>query len=99
MTGYTVHTGTSIKFSDGWDKVFAKAAKKKSPATKGAAKKTTAKKASASKSELARNAASLTTGQAGVCYDEAARRVIVRRERRFRDLVLEAKPLPDAPPP
>ena len=36
MTGYTVHTGTSIKFSDGWDKVFAKAAKKKSPATKGA---------------------------------------------------------------
>ncbi len=36
---------------------------------------------------------------AGVCYDEAARRVIVRRERRFRDLVLEAKPLPDAPPP
>ncbi len=52
MTGYTVHTGTSIKFSDGWDKVFAKAAKKKSPATKGAAKKTTAKKASASKKAM-----------------------------------------------
>ena len=34
MTGYTVHTGTSLKFSDGWDKVFAKGAKKKSPATK-----------------------------------------------------------------
>jgi len=35
----------------------------------------------------------------GVSYDETARRVVVRRERRFRDLVLEAKPLPDAPPP
>ena len=34
-----------------------------------------------------------------VGYDESARRVIVRRERRFRDLVLEAKPLPDPPPP
>jgi len=34
-----------------------------------------------------------------VIYDEAARRVVVRRERRFRDLVLDAKPLPDAPPP
>jgi len=33
-----------------------------------------------------------------VIYDEAARRVVVRRERRFRDLVLDAKPLPDAPP-
>jgi ATP-dependent helicase HrpB len=34
----------------------------------------------------------------GVIYDEAARRVVVRRERRFRDLVLEAKPTADAPP-
>jgi ATP-dependent helicase HrpB len=33
-----------------------------------------------------------------VIYDEAARRVVVRRERRFRDLVLEAKPTADAPP-
>jgi ATP-dependent helicase HrpB len=35
----------------------------------------------------------------GVVYDETARRVIVRRERRFRDLVLDAKPTADAPPP
>jgi ATP-dependent helicase HrpB len=35
----------------------------------------------------------------GVVYDETARRVVVRRERRFRDLVLEAKPTADAPPP
>lgn len=34
-----------------------------------------------------------------VTYDESARRVIVRRERRFRDLVIEAKPGPDVPPP
>ena len=23
MTGYTVHTGTSLKFSEGWDRIFA----------------------------------------------------------------------------
>lgn len=22
MTGYTVHTGSTVKFSDGWDRVF-----------------------------------------------------------------------------
>jgi hypothetical protein len=44
MTGYTVHTGTSIKFSDGWDKIFAKGAKKKAPNTKAGAKKATADK-------------------------------------------------------
>jgi hypothetical protein len=44
MTGYTVHTGSSVKFSDGWDKIFAKGAKKKVPSTKAAAKKTPAKK-------------------------------------------------------
>ncbi len=34
----------------------------------------------------------------GVVYDETARRVIARRERRFRDLVLEAKLTADEPP-
>ena len=34
----------------------------------------------------------------GVVYDEATRRVIVRRERRFRDLVLDAKPTAETPP-
>lgn len=33
-----------------------------------------------------------------VVYDEATRRVVVRRERRFRDLVLEAKPTAEQPP-
>lgn len=34
----------------------------------------------------------------GVVYDADLRRVIARRERRFRDLVLEAKPTADEPP-
>ncbi len=34
----------------------------------------------------------------GVVYDEQMRRVIARRERRFRDLVLESKPTADEPP-
>ncbi len=35
MTGYTVHTGSTEKFSDGWDRVFSGAKKKprKKPAT------------------------------------------------------------------
>ena len=34
----------------------------------------------------------------GVVYDTEMRRVIARRERRFRDLVLETKPTAEAPP-
>jgi ATP-dependent helicase HrpB len=34
----------------------------------------------------------------GVTYDETARRVIARKERRFRDLVLESKQTADEPP-
>ena len=34
----------------------------------------------------------------GVSYDETARRVIARKERRFRDLVLESKQTADEPP-
>jgi hypothetical protein len=43
MTGYTVHTGSSVKFSDGWDKIFAKGARKKASGTKTVAKNATAK--------------------------------------------------------
>lgn len=28
MTGYTVHTGSSEKFSEGWDKIFGGSTKK-----------------------------------------------------------------------
>lgn len=31
MTGYTVHTGSSEKFSSGWDQIFSGAAGKKKP--------------------------------------------------------------------
>ena len=34
----------------------------------------------------------------GVVYDESMRRVVVRKERHFRDLVLEIKPTADTPP-
>ncbi|MBA3315650.1 MAG: hypothetical protein M3552_04445 [Planctomycetota bacterium] len=41
MTGYTVNTGTSIKFSEGWDRIFAGGASSDEPkqkANKAAAK-------------------------------------------------------------
>ena len=49
MTGYTVHTGTSVKFSSGWDSIFA--AKKKAADTKKKAgkKKAVGKKSAAQK--------------------------------------------------
>lgn len=43
MTGYTVHTGSSDKFSQGWDQIFQQS--KKKPATKAEAKPVAAKKA------------------------------------------------------
>jgi hypothetical protein len=36
VTGYTVHTGASKKFSEGWDRVFARSAKAKKAADKPA---------------------------------------------------------------
>ena len=44
MTGYTVHTGSSVNFSDNWDKIFAKSGKKKAASPKATAKKTPSKK-------------------------------------------------------
>jgi hypothetical protein len=38
MTGYTVHTGSTMKFAAGWDEVFAKPAKSKRTPKKSAAK-------------------------------------------------------------
>lgn len=58
MTGYTVHTGTTIKFSEGWDRIFqeraAKSAKietapKKKPASSMAKAKSRAKRAAKKK--------------------------------------------------
>ena len=59
MTGYTVHTGSTEKFSEGWDNIFGdrKASKKKAPAKlpkkkskkSPSRKKTTAKRKKKSK--------------------------------------------------
>lgn len=53
MTGYTVHTGSNDKFSNGWDQIFAKkqtvkkatAAEEKSAAVTATPKKGSKKKA------------------------------------------------------
>jgi hypothetical protein len=54
MTGYTVHTGSNDKFSNGWDQIFANkktvkkgapAAEKKSAVAAPAPKRATKKKA------------------------------------------------------
>ena len=53
MTGYTVHTGSTQDFSEGWDRVFGDASKtrtgkksaKKSPSTATSKKKTATGKA------------------------------------------------------
>lgn len=53
MTGYTVHTGTTIKFSEGWDRIFEERAGKASTTKKsasGAAKGKAKGKARAKKS-------------------------------------------------
>jgi hypothetical protein len=39
MTGYTVHTGTSKKFTNGWDRIFDQAEDKKKTDTKQTKKK------------------------------------------------------------
>ena len=41
MTGYTVHTGSTEQFSEGWDRIFT--GKKKKAAAKPAAEKPAAK--------------------------------------------------------
>ena len=44
MTGYTVNTGSSKKFADGWENVFGKKNTKKKAAKKKVAKKKASKK-------------------------------------------------------
>ncbi|WP_010587003.1 hypothetical protein [Schlesneria paludicola] len=46
MTGYTVHTGTSLKFSSGWDRIFQGRKPAKSTASEPTAASATKKKAS-----------------------------------------------------
>lgn len=62
MTGYTVHTGSTVKFSTGWDNIFGTSRKKasadqekqrggESKATKTPKKKTSQKKTSQKKTQ------------------------------------------------
>lgn len=39
MTGYTVHSGTTVKFSESWDRIFSEQSTK---SAKGSGKKTSA---------------------------------------------------------
>ena len=49
MTGYTVHTGSTEDFSNGWDRIFGEKPRKKEKKQKKAKKKTAAKKESKKK--------------------------------------------------
>ena len=59
MTGYTVHTGSTVKFSSSWDRIFSESSSKKSETEGTKAKigtvakplKKSAKKKSAAKSQ------------------------------------------------
>jgi hypothetical protein len=44
MTGYTVHTGSTVKFSEGWDQIFAGTPKKPARSPVAEAKKHSSKK-------------------------------------------------------
>jgi hypothetical protein len=44
MTGYTVHSGTTIKFSESWDRIFQERSKKSVQIENAVAKKSVAKK-------------------------------------------------------
>lgn len=52
MTGYTVHTGSTEKFADGWDQIFGtQAPKEGQPAAASKSRKTTKKSAKKSGSK------------------------------------------------
>jgi hypothetical protein len=44
MTGYTVHTGSTTKFSTGWDTIFGRTSRKQTVAAKKSVKAKTKKK-------------------------------------------------------
>jgi hypothetical protein len=55
MTGYTVHTGSTVKFSNSWDRIFSDGPA--APASKPVAKKPApAKKAAAKRAKKSRGA-------------------------------------------
>jgi hypothetical protein len=63
MTGYTVHTGSTVQFSEHWDVIFAKSAAKKTAAKKTAATKATTRKSAVKKSAPKKSTAKKSTGK------------------------------------
>jgi hypothetical protein len=53
MTGYTVHTGSTTKYSTGWDSIFGGAGRQKSSGAKKTAAKPRAAKSAKKKSRQA----------------------------------------------
>jgi hypothetical protein len=54
MTGYTVHTGSTVKYSTGWDNIFSGARRQKSTGTKKKTAQPRASKSAKKKSHKAR---------------------------------------------
>jgi len=81
MTGYTVHTGSTVKFSSSWDRIFSAATSKKSGTEDTKAKKRTAakplKKSAKKKSDAKPQELRSKTGKA------AAKKLITKRVKRL----------------
>ena len=54
MTGYTVHTGSTVKFSDGWDNIFAGSTRKERTGGKKKSAKPRPKKTATAKKKTRR---------------------------------------------
>lgn len=92
MTGYTVHTGSTLAFTRGWDTIFGGAQtgpkKKTATSTEGAAvgkraavRAKSAKKAPAAKSPRAKSPAAATQSKSGpATAKKAAARKTARRK-------------------
>jgi hypothetical protein len=78
MTGYTVHTGSSVKFSEGWDRIFAgdvsAGTKKKSAAQQPAKSAKPKAKAPAAGNAAAKKTAAKRTSAGKVQSKRAALR-------------------------
>jgi hypothetical protein len=55
MTGYTVHTGSSVKFSTGWDNIFSGTSRKAASGGTKKSAKAKAKKPPAAKKKKSRS--------------------------------------------
>lgn len=73
MTGYTVHTGSTTKFSEGWDRIFS-GAKRSSARSAKAAKASQAKPAKAANKAPAKTAAKTPATKAGASKTVRSRR-------------------------